>query len=235
LCRAIENLFFCYIITREPTRTFERNFAIWSSDLRVAMDDESLDAFITNRITSDLENRRGNFDFAFQELRQSRIQQYRMRYILAKLTQFIEQQAWSNPAHESLDQYIATTVEVEHILPQTPKQEVKDAFDQDERYDEYVELIGNLTLLEQTINTSVSNDLYTKKLPGYRQSSYLLTRSLAEKPRVGVNTRLNRAVEHLIPFGEWNSKSIEQRQVMLARLAVFVWDMPGTRKMPDEE
>jgi hypothetical protein len=182
-----------------------------------------------------LEKRRGNFDFAFNELRQSRIQQYRMRYILAKLTQIIEQLAWKNPAHESLDQYIASTVEVEHILPQTPNQQVRDDFDRDDQYYDYVERMGNLTLLEKTINTSVSNDLYIKKLPGYRQSSYLLTKSLAEKPHVGVDTQLNRAVEHLISFGEWNSNSIERRQKMLARLAVFVWDMPGDRSFPDEE
>jgi hypothetical protein len=158
-----------------------------------------------------------------------------MRYILAKFTQYIEQQAWNNPAHKSLDQYIANTVEVEHILPQTPKDGVKDAFDKYDRYGEYVGMMGNLTLLEKTINTSVSNDLYTEKLPGYRQSSYLLTKSLAGKPHVGVDTQLNRAVEHLITFNKWNSKSIERRQAMLARLAVFVWDMPGPRKMPDEE
>ena len=158
-----------------------------------------------------------------------------MRYILAKLTQYIEQQAWSNPAHESLEQYIASTVEVEHILPVTPDQAVKDAFNEKDRYGEFVEMMGHLTLLEKTINSSVSNDLYTKKLPGYRQSSYLLTKSLAEKPNVGVNTQLNRAVEHLIPFSEWNSKTIERRQLMLARLAVFVWDMPGERKILDEQ
>ena len=227
LCRAIENLFFCYIITREPTRTFERNFAVWSADLRAASDEASLDAFIRDRVTSDLENRRGDFDFAFQELTQSRIQQYRMRYILAKLTQYIEQQAWSNLAHDSLDQFIASAVEVEHILPQTPKQEVKDAFDQPDRYDECVQRLGNLTLLEKTINSSVSNGLYAEKLPGYRQSADLLTRSLAEKPQVGVNTQLNRAVEDLIPFGEWDSTSIERRQEMLGSLAVLAWDMPG--------
>lgn len=235
LCRAIENLFFCYIITREPTKTFERNFAVWASDLRATSDEEALDAFIDDRFTSDLLKRRGNFDFVFQELRQSRIQQYRMRYILAKLTQYVEQQAWSNTAHDSLDQYIANTVEVEHILPQTPTLEVRDAFDQNEQYEDYVERLGNLTLLEKTINTSVSNDLYTKKLPGYRQSSFLLTKSLAEKPQVGVNTQLNRAVEHLISFDQWTSSSIERRQLMLARLAAFVWDMPGDRTMPDEQ
>ncbi len=235
LCRAIENLFFCYIITREPTKTFERNFGIWSGVLREATDQESLDEFIGNRITADLERRRGNFDFAFQELRQSRLQQYRMKYILAKLTQYIEQQAWNNPAHVSLDQYIASTVEIEHILPKDPKTEVLNAFDKPEDYDEYKEMLGNLTLLEKTINASVSNDLYSKKLPGYRQSSYLLTKSLAEKPQVGVNTQLNRAVEHLISFSDWDSKQIERRQTMLSRLAVFVWDMPGQRLMPDDE
>ena len=235
LCSAIENLFFCYIITREPTKTFERNFSVWASELRAITDETALDDFVRKRFTSDLEKRRGNFDFAFQGLKQSRIQHYRMRYILAKLTQYIEQQAWSNPAHASLDQYIASTVEVEHILPATPSQEVTDSFDQLEQYDEYVEQLGNLTLLEKTINTSVSNDLYSKKLPGYRQSSYLLTKSLAEKPQVGVNTQLNRAVEHLISFTEWNSEAIMRRQMMLARLAVFVWDMPGPRNMPDDE
>lgn len=234
LCRAIENLFFCYIITREPTRTFERNFAIWSADLRKVKEKASLDQFIRDKFASDLGNRRSMFDFAFQELKQSRIQQYRMRYILAKLTQYVEQQAWSNPAHESLDQYIASTVEVEHILPQNPSAEVKEGFDKKDQYSDYVEKLGNLTLLEKTINTSVSNDLYEKKCPGYRQSAYLLTRSLAEKPKVGVNTQLNRAVEHLITFNKWDSMSIECRQGMLARLSVFVWDMPGKREMPDD-
>jgi uncharacterized protein with ParB-like and HNH nuclease domain len=234
LCRAIENLFFCYIITREPTRTFERNFAIWSADLRNIGDEAALDQFIEDKVTSDLKKRRTAFDFAFQELKQSRIQQYRMRYILAKLTQYIEQQAWNNPAHDSLDQYIAATVEVEHILPQHPEIVVKQAFDKKDQYEEYVEKLGNLTLLEKTINTSVSNDLYQKKIPGYRQSSYLLTRSLAEKPKVGSNTRLNRAVEHLIAFDQWDSEAIECRQNMLAQLAVFVWDMPGNSGMTED-
>jgi len=226
LCRSIENLFFCYIITREPTRTFERNFSLWSKKLRQVDDEEKLSDFISEHITSDLSKRRKAFDFAFKELTQSKIQQYRMRYILGKFTQYIEQQAWNNPAHSSLDQYIASTVDIEHILPQTPKQEVREAFDKKERYFEYVEMLGNLTLLEKTINTSVNNDLFNKKLPGYRQSNYLLTRSIAEKPQVGKDTQLNRAVEYLMSFEEWTSDSIEKRQEILVRLAGYVWGMP---------
>lgn len=230
LCRSMENLFFCYIITREPTKTFERNFALWSAILRNTKDEEGLTDFLATTIHRDIAGRTAAFDFAFEELTQSRIQKYRMRYILAKLTQYIEQQAWDNPTHANLDNYLDSSIHVEHILPETPTEEVMSAFDQAARYEEYVEMLGNLTLLEKTINTSVSNDVYKKKLPGYRQSAFLLTKSLAEKPKVGVNTKLNKAVEELKSFETWSSSAIKARQYMLVRIAHRVWDIPENRE-----
>lgn len=226
LCRAIENLFFCYIITREPTKTFERNFARWSSDLRAVTNEEGLDAFISKYLVQDMTNRAERFDFAFRELSQDRIQQYRIRYILAKLTQYIEEQAWGNPAHSRLDHYITKKVEIEHILPTRPRPDVRAAFDKEDEYDLHVGRLGNLTLLEKTINGSVSNGSFTDKASGFKQSSFLLTKSLVESPRVGVDTQLNRAVEQLIQFDEWTSSAIQKRQDMLASLASKVWDMP---------
>jgi len=226
LCRVIENLFFCYIITREPTKTFERNFARWSADLRSVDDAEGLDAFIAKYFIKDMESRADRFDFAFRELTQDRIQQYRMRYILAKLTQYIEEQAWGNPAHGHLDHYITKKVEIEHILPSNPRHDVREAFDKPDEYNEYAGRMGNLTLLEKTINSSVSNGSFIEKAPGYRQSAFLLTKSLAEKPQVRVDTQLNRAVADLIQFIAWDSSAIDQRQVMLSKLARKVWDMP---------
>lgn len=226
LCRGIENLIFCYIITREPTKTFERNFARWSKELRSCNDAAALDTFVNEHFVDDLQGRIDRFNFAFQELTQWSIQQYRMRYILAKLTQYIEEQAWGSPTHAMLDRYIDKSVHVEHILPQTPDGEDREAFDKPLEYDDYVIRLGNLTLLERTINSSVSNGKYDEKVPGYRQSSFLLTKSLAEKPHVGVNTQLNRAVADLVQFDCWNSQSIDQRQELLTALARKVWDMP---------
>jgi len=234
LCRAIENLFFCYIITRETTKTFERNFARWSADLRKVKSSEELDAFIAKYFVPDMSSRADRFDFAFRELRQNRIQQYRMRYILAKLTQYIEEKAWGNPAHGHLDLYITKKVEIEHILPANPRPDVRAAFDKPDEYDDYVPRLGNLTLLEKTINSSVSNGSFAEKLPGYRQSSFLLTRSLAVKVQVGVSTQLNRAVQELIQFDKWNSSAIEKRQDMMARLARKVWEIPERKEEMDE-
>ena len=230
LCRGIENLFFCYIITREPTKTFERNFARWSRELRNCKDGDALDAFLNRYFVADLRGRSDRFDFAFRELTQLNIQKYRMRYILAKLTQYIEERAWGSPTYSELDRYVHKTVHVEHILPQTPTAEVREAFDKPVEYEDYLGRLGNLTLLEKTINSSVSNGSYTEKVPGYRQSFFLLTKSLAEKPQVGVDTQLNRAVADLIQFECWNSQTIVERQQMLTALARKVWDMPSGTK-----
>ncbi len=230
LCRAIENLFFCYIITREPTKTFERNFARWSGELRNVKDEVGLDAFLDKYFIKDMRGLKDRFDFSFRELTQWGIQQYRMRYILAKLTQYIEEQAWGSPAYSQLDRYITKKVEVEHILPLHPSPAVKAAFDKPDEFAIYVGRLGNLTLLEKTINASVQNESYAVKSPGYRQSSFLLTKSMAEKPHVGVNTQLNRAVKDLIQFDKWGSGTIEKRQEMLTVLARKVWDMPTDSK-----
>ena len=173
-----------------------------------------------------MRKRSSGFDFAFQELNQNIIQQYRMRYILAKLTQFIEENAWGNPVYAHLDGYMDGAVHVEHILPQKPDQTVKAAFDKSLEYEDYKVRLGNLTLLEKTINTSISNGSYSQKKAGYQQSTFLLTRSLIDKPQVGANTQLNRAVEDLKQFQDWNSKAIEDRQTMLAELARKVWAIP---------
>ncbi len=226
LCRQIENLFFAYIITREPTKNFERNFARWSVELRDVQDTEGLKAFLDKYFKPDLTSRSNAFDFAFRELSQARIQQYRLRYILAKLTQYVEEQAWGNPAHTQLNQYVNNAVHIEHILPQTPTADVRTAFDKTAEYFRYMQKLGNLTLLEKTINTSISNGPYDAKKHGYGQSSFLLTKSLVMKPQVGVNTQLNRAVDDLRQFDSWDSAAIDERQQMLGTLARKVWQMP---------
>jgi len=226
LCQSIENLFFCYIITREPTKTFERNFARWSANLCNVKTAQDFRVVIARCFIPDMQNHSDRFDFAFRELTQDRIQQYRIRYILAKLTQYVEEQAWGNPAYGRIDHYIAEKVEIEHILPANPRPDVRDAFDKLQEYATHVGRLVNLTLLEKTINGSVRNGSFKDKASGYKQSSFLLTKSLVEKPQVGVNTQLNRAVAELIQFGRWNSAAIQKRQEMLAKLARKVWAMP---------
>ena len=226
LARQLENLYFCYLITREPTKNFETNFTKWSPELRAVTDRAGVDVFVSKRLTPDRLFRKNAFDFAIRELAQDKLPKYRMRYVLAKLTQFVDQDAFGNQAGYSLQGYLDSSVHIEHILPQTPSFDVAAVFDKPTEYNQYVAKLGNLTLLEKTINSAVSNNVYAEKCPGYLQSQFLLTKSLAERPQFGQNTQLNRATESLKQFTTWLSKDIADRQEMLIALARRAWDMP---------
>jgi hypothetical protein len=75
----VENLFFWYVIMREPTQDFERNFAKWATELRSIKSDEELDAFIVARFDkakADLVNR---FDDSMGRLALRSSQLYRFQ------------------------------------------------------------------------------------------------------------------------------------------------------------
>lgn len=144
---------------------------------------------------------------------------------MAKLSQYIEEKAWGNLAHESLEYYVDNSVHIEHILPQTPLGDSQSTFEFPEEYANYAQRLGNLTLLEKTINTSLSNGHFDSKKAGYKQSSFLLTKSIAEVPRVGEHTQLNQAVQGLASYDKWGSDSIEARQTMLTGIARKVWGL----------
>ena len=224
LCRQIENLFFAYVITREPTKEFERSFARWAPELRQVRDRADLGAFIAARIRPAKESLAARYELAFRQLTESSIQKYRMRYILAKLTQYVDEQAYSSGGAD-LTPYMHK-VDIEHILPQTPGAAVIASFNQPESIRDYIPRLGNLTLLESSINSSVGNGLFSEKKPPYGESKFLLTKTIAYPVAVGANTAIDRAVRELLTFQEWTSDAIDRRQEMLTQLAKRVWDMP---------
>jgi hypothetical protein len=226
LARHVENLFFVYIITREATKSLEREFAIWAAEVRDLRGVEDVARFVEARFTPIKKNLAPRFRQAFETLRESDLQRYRVTYVLAKLSQFVDEIAKGSSAATALDKYIRSGVEIEHILPQRPDTEMRGAFDLTDRYDEYVGRLGNLTLLEKPINSSVSNGRFELKRPGYASSDFLLTRSLAGSTNVGLNTSYTRATAHLMVFDSWTSAEIERRQAMLTRIAHRVWDVP---------
>lgn len=65
---------------------------------------------------------------------------------------------------------------IEHILSQTPKFKPRAyGFKNDEDFEEYKNLLGNLTLLEKKINSSIKNFDLVEKLNGYSSSKFKMT------------------------------------------------------------
>ena len=227
LCRQVENLFFAYIITREATREFERRFAQWAPELRSVESVDTLKAFLEKRFLPAKQTLAARFNLSFKELKEDSLQKYRLRYLLGKLAQFVNEAAYgSSGAEADLGTFVGNKIEIEHILPQTPDDAALAEFDKPELAQEYVSWLGNLTVVEEAINRSIGNKPFSQKRAAYAKSKFLLTKTIGEKVSVGTNTAIDRAVKDFEPFDVWTSSSIETRQVVLTQLARSVWQMP---------
>ena len=103
------------------------------------------------------------------------MQQYRTRYLLARLTQHVDMAFSGLKVPGSLEPFI--TLEIEHILPDTPKAELRATWAAENPnaiYDDFKNRLGNLTLLEKPINIVAGNDFYSAKQTEYRKSSHIL-------------------------------------------------------------
>lgn len=226
LCRHIENLVFVYAITGTNTREFERKFAQWAVEVRAIKTAEDLKSFIAARFSSEKKDLALRFHQALQTLDARKLQKYRLKYILAKLTQYVNEQAYG--AETPLSHYTNSAVHIEHILPQAPSKAALEEFEDDDETEdvtEYVQRLGNLALAEQPINIHLGNRPYSAKKAVYPQSQFLLTQAISRKPQLGANTSVDRAVKELEPFEDWCSSAVETRQAALTGLARKVWDV----------
>jgi len=94
---------------------------------------------------------------------------------------------------------------IEHVLPENPGEAWIDMFPE-EKWDEYIYRLGNLTLLEQGLNRRIGNATYTEKLSAYAGSHYQMANRLPED-----------APE------QWTPEILEKRQRDMARRAAHLW------------
>lgn len=97
------------------------------------------------------------------------------------------------------------TASIEHILPENPAEGWSASFPR-EHWEAAVYRIGNLTLLEPSVNRTIGNAEYGDKKAAYEKSLYHITRRIAE----------------LAP-AEWSLALLDARQRELASRAVHLW------------
>lgn len=227
----LESFLFYYIFTKTPTKDLERNFSVWADELRAiaAVTDPvkqriALNAFVADRFESNMTAKSPELSDALKRFSLYTMQQYRTRYLLARLTQHVDMAFSGVKSPGSLEPY--TNLEIEHILPDTPTAGLRSKWASENpsaAYDDYKNRLGNLALLEKPINIVAGNDFYAAKQAEYRKSSNYLTRSLVELTSVGQNTSISRINEKLEAFPSWDAASIEKRHSMLMALARDVW------------
>lgn len=233
LTREVENLFFTYVITREPTRDFERDFARWATEVRAITTAEQLAAFVERRFRPAKAALASRYTAAFERLTAGDLQAYRLRYVLAKLAQGIELDAYGETESTRWLQRYADSkaFEIEHIFPVSADEACVNEFG--DSTGAWTQQLGNLALVEPSINASLGRNPFSHKRQVYPQSQLLLTRMISEKPKVGVNTRIDAAVSGFDGFTSWTPTDLERRQKQLTALAHKVWDVsPAVQMQP---
>ena len=177
--RIIESVVYYTVIDKIATNVTERTFALWCSEVRNIKNVEELNAFVTNTVLPTVNEWKRDNELNFIRLGLNSMQQYRIKFILAKITAYVDALRMGKEEIADLSNYTETAVEIEHIMPQTCND--KSAYGvTDDEFSVYINRLGNLTLLENSINKSIQNDMYAEKTSAYKVSKFYLTSAISE-------------------------------------------------------
>ena len=220
----LESVVYYTVINRITTNLTERTFALWCRDIRNIVTIEDLDCFVKRTMIPVVNDWKLDNRSNFLRLSLNSMQQYRIKFILGKITAYVDALRLGKTTVDDLTSYTQTAIEIEHIMPQTCLDKGMYGMN-DEAFSVYLDRLGNLTLLENSINKSIQNDGYASKSKAYQQSKFYLTSSLPALVNQGQDTAINRTNQLLTAWPDWNKQSIEARQEMLYQLSERIWGM----------
>jgi len=235
LAKQIESFFFYTATLRIQAKSNESRFVSWAEQLRGLDSITDVSEVIESKMLPYLKEKVAQFKQEFLILSQFVYNpQYRLRYVLGKIENTILQK--SNLPQQGHNFF--NSLQIEHILPQTPKNDIIPVeFKNKEDYYNYTFLLGNITLLEGTINQAVNNcndlsseEWFEKKKHEYDHSAIVSTKLLDHNYSIGLDTALNRFKNDKdYSFQNWNKTSIEKRQTILLDLAFDTWRINDKR------
>lgn len=108
----LENFLFFYIFTKTPTKDLERSFSLWADEVRDIAHFESpegqrqkLNDFVSERFAQNMIKKTPELKDALKRLTLHSMQLYRIRYLLARLTQHVDMAFRGEKERDSLDPY----------------------------------------------------------------------------------------------------------------------------------
>lgn len=220
--KIVESVVYYTVINRIATNFTERIFAVWCKEIRNIVTQEDLFRFVRTFVLPNVNSWKVNIEQSFLRLGLNSMQQYRIKFIMAKISAYVDALRIGKGDTGVLANYMDNGVEIEHIMPQTCYDKASYGVN-DEEFSLLINRLGNLTLLENSINKSIQNNDYASKSKAYQQSKFYLTKSIPKLVDQGADTAITRTNKKLAAWEEWNKTSIEDRQEILFRLSEEIW------------
>jgi hypothetical protein len=232
LAKQLES-FFLYSITLSIQAKYnENNFTKWAGKLRGRKTIDEIKEVVEDEFIPYVTERLSDFKNRFKTITHGHYSPtYRERFILGRLENSIRIKC--NLPQQGND--FISGLQIEHILPQTPKNSVIPLeFIDISEYRNYVYRFGNTTLLEGMINQAVNNfndmgsNWFEKKQSEYINSDIISTKLLDKDFQIGAHTALNKFKENYnFEFETWDKLAIEKRQELLLELLFETWTLNG--------
>ena len=122
------------------------------------------------------------------------------RYILYRIEKHLNKGSNGNLDLDS--------VSVEHILPENPIESWIKSFEDSAQVEDYIDRIGNLTLLSPKTNKAINRSNFDTKKQTFEKSNLHITKKCAE-------------------YDKWNENSISKHQKWLGNIAAELWRLPN--------
>lgn len=225
LCNQIEQVMFVWLISGVPAKDYERIIVQAAKDLRKVRKAAAFDVFEVNYFIKEKSKNLKDFQEAMEELVSWELRKFRLRYLLAKITQYFDIEAYGAQGRMALSHYLDTQNDIEHIMPETPHDSAIEEFGEGADDEELINRLGNLMLVERSVNRVIKNRAYSEKAKAYPSSQFLIARCQERLLVAGKNDQITRAMKRLDPASEWNAVTIERRQEWLADVALDVWNV----------
>ena len=221
--KMFEAITYYSVVNGIKSNVTEKIYSAWCPIIRKIDNQDDFNDFVENRVATTVDSWNLNYHQNFKELSLGTLQKYKIKAIISRMTKYVDTYRANGTDHEAIGEYLKTKNEIEHIMPQTCDDYARYNISSKEEYEYYKNKLGNLTILEKTINGSIQNDVYTEKCKAYVNSVFYLTKSLPGLINVGGNTAINRMNQQLKSWSDWSKTTIDERQEMLFELSKNVW------------
>lgn len=220
---ALETMTATAYITGFGSRDYQSLLLSWVHCLSDVRTDEDVDYFISNHVSPFLRQRRSQVRRNLEIMAEPKAKAATL-ILLKKASAHFEQKFGYGTRREDARFAEYSDFQIEHIRPRKGKRHIDHSADP-------VFTLGNLCLLEASLNASIQDQDFEDKKEAYDLSTCRLTKQIVRSQSFGSQTAFGAAAMSAPVFSTWTDADIQRRQSFVADLLMEAWKLDAPESL----
>jgi len=212
---AVETVTATAYITGMISRDYQNTLLPWVRCLSEVRTSEDVDYFIANHVNPFLRQKRSQVRRDIESMPEPKSKPTTL-VLLKKASAHFEQKFGFSTKTEGARFADYDDFQIEHIRPRKGKKRSDDMSDP-------IFMLGNLCLLEISLNASIQDKEFEEKKQAYDLSTCRLTKQIVRSQSFGNQTAFGAAATSAPVFSTWKDADIARRQSFMADLLMEAW------------